>query len=189
MTETGRLKKGCKMKEVQNCQADVEMIDIRRANRIKKVILAKFTYEQMEEASGINIGTLKRICGGQRDVKLCELEKIAETTQQDPAVLAFGNDVQFKIKAETTGRELFNDETESAYRFIIHNIKSLKVEDIQAIGRQVAALSALNYSEKINKDFGPNWGLDKTEKEKELEWALNMERLKKATSTPNKETE
>ncbi|MCZ5067651.1 hypothetical protein O5824_27380, partial [Escherichia coli] len=33
-----------------------EDIDLQRAERIKKAILSKFTYERMEELSGINIG-------------------------------------------------------------------------------------------------------------------------------------
>ena len=47
-----------------------EDIDLQRAERIKKAILSKFTYERMEELSGINIGTLKRIANAQRDAKI-----------------------------------------------------------------------------------------------------------------------
>ncbi|HBT4419860.1 TPA: hypothetical protein MBV23_005954, partial [Klebsiella pneumoniae] len=68
-----------------------EDIDLQRAERIKKAILSKFTYERMEELSGINIGTLKRIANAQRDAKISELEKIAEITQTDIFELIFGS--------------------------------------------------------------------------------------------------
>ena len=53
---------------------EITMADNAIAKRIKNAILAKFTYEQMEQESGISISTLKRIMNAQSDVTIPEIK-------------------------------------------------------------------------------------------------------------------
>ncbi|HDL7993285.1 TPA: hypothetical protein P0N98_004112 [Yersinia enterocolitica] len=132
-----------------------EDIDLQRAERIKKAILSKFTYERMEELSGINIGTLKRIANAQRDAKISELEKIAEITQTDIFELIFGSS---SSDIYDSSKRFFETRSKDAAQFIIYNLRTLDDEDILCLGRVSSALQTATTSRKWDELFGKKKG-------------------------------
>ncbi|EOS96951.1 hypothetical protein LU631_14820 [Erwinia tracheiphila] len=135
-----------------------EDIDLQRAERIKKAILGKFTYERMEELSGINIGTLKRIANAQRDAKISELEKIAEITQTDIFELIFGSSNSDIYDSSKRFFETRSKDAAQAAHFIIYNLRTLDDEDILCLGRVSSALQTATTSRKWDELFGKKKG-------------------------------
>ncbi|HAW2552904.1 TPA: hypothetical protein JLQ01_004678 [Escherichia coli] len=120
-------------------------IDLKRAGRIKKAILGKFTYERMEELSGINIGTLKRISNAQRDAKINELEKIAEITQTDIFELIFGSDIDDIYDSSKRFFETSCVDAAQAALSVIYNLRTLNDDDILCLAKVSNALQTANY--------------------------------------------
>lgn len=136
-----------------NQEEMAEDIDLQRAERIKKAILGKFTYERMEELSGINIGTLKRVANAQRDPKISELEKIAEITQTDIFELIFGSTSGDIYDSSKKFFETRTKEAAQAAHFIIYNLRTLDDEDILCLGKISNALQTATTSRKWDDLF------------------------------------
>ena len=106
-----------------------EDIDLQRAERIKKAILSKFTYERMEELSGINIFEL--IFGSSSSDIYDSSKRFFETRSKDAA---------------------------QAAQFIIYNLRTLDDEDILCLGRVSSALQTATTSRKWDELFGKKKG-------------------------------
>lgn len=72
-------------KTVSDMAADKEC-----AERIRQSIIQNFTYDDIENETGISVSTLKRLASGEREPKLIEIRKIAKATGKNPVWLAFG---------------------------------------------------------------------------------------------------
>lgn len=60
------------------------------AERIRLSIIQNFTYDDIENETGISVSTLKRLASGEREPKLIEIRQIAKATGKNPVWLAFG---------------------------------------------------------------------------------------------------
>lgn len=137
------------MTGVPNQQHDEEtMTDLQRAERIKTAITTHSTYERIEEITGVNITTLKRIASGKRDVYASELEKIAEATQESPVYLMFGEDKDMVKKGKLMFDGRRNKVAEAAM-FSLYNIRTLKDDEIIVIAKLIAGLQAMRVSERF----------------------------------------
>lgn len=65
-------------------------VDKECAERIRQSIIQNFTYDDIENETGISVSTLKRLASGEREPKLIEIRKIAKATGKNPVWLAFG---------------------------------------------------------------------------------------------------
>ncbi|EPC5857655.1 helix-turn-helix domain-containing protein, partial [Escherichia coli] len=65
-------------------------VDKECAERIRLSIIQNFTYDDIENETGISVSTLKRLASGEREPKLIEIRKIAKATGKNPVWLAFG---------------------------------------------------------------------------------------------------
>ncbi|EAA7364339.1 helix-turn-helix transcriptional regulator [Salmonella enterica] len=74
-----------------NDKTDETRLLISCAERIKSSILSNFTYDDIENETGISSRTLKRLASGERDPKLSEIRQIAKATGKNPIWLAFGD--------------------------------------------------------------------------------------------------
>ncbi len=70
---------------------DEAKLQLSCAERIKASILGNFTYDDIENETGISARTLKRLASGERDPKLGEIRQIAYATGKNPIWLAFGD--------------------------------------------------------------------------------------------------
>ncbi|HHP7419225.1 helix-turn-helix transcriptional regulator [Providencia rettgeri] len=70
---------------------DDEMLLLTCSERIKSSILSNFTYDDIENETGISARTLKRLAAGERDPKINEIREIARATGKNPIWLAFGD--------------------------------------------------------------------------------------------------
>lgn len=71
--------------------ADETKLQLSCAERIKASILGNFTYDDIENETGISARTLKRLASGEREPKLSEIRQIAYATGKNPIWLAFGD--------------------------------------------------------------------------------------------------
>ncbi len=141
-----------KLKYMNFKQINNAMPDTKRAERIKNAILNTCTYEKFEELSQINIGTLRRITGGKRDIYIDELIKVSELTSSDPIYLAFGNEDDAK---EMLGNyhmeesENKNFRTAEAIHTVAYNFRVLDEHDKKMIARLVMSLARDTINSKM----------------------------------------
>jgi transcriptional regulator with XRE-family HTH domain len=74
-----------------NVIPDETKLQISCAERIKSSILSNFTYDDIENETGISARTLKRLASGEREPKLSEIRQIAYATGKNAIWLAFGD--------------------------------------------------------------------------------------------------
>jgi len=125
------------------------MADMGIAERLKSAILNKGTYEEISEMTGISVSTLVRISSGKTEPKLSDIIKISNVTERSMDWICYGDAESQKEKAEDTfvaAADGYDEATSEAHRYIIWNLRTLNREDIQAIYRQVAALSSYRYT-------------------------------------------
>ncbi|MCR9692910.1 helix-turn-helix domain-containing protein [Vibrio parahaemolyticus] len=125
------------------------MADAERAERIKRSILSTGTYEKISEKTGIGVRTLVRIATGKSEPKFSDVIKISNVTLDSVEWLAYGDSIDQNEKSEKTfvvAADGTDEKTNKAHKYIIWNLRTLNKEDIQAIYRQVAALSSYRYT-------------------------------------------
>lgn len=126
-----------------------QMADAARAERIKKCVLSKGTYEEISEKTGIGVRTLVRIATGKSEPKFSDIIEISNVTEVSIEWLAYGDSQTQKEKSDETfvaAADGTDEQTNRAHSYVIWNLRTLNKEDIQAIARQVAALSSYRYT-------------------------------------------
>ncbi|MDO6499250.1 helix-turn-helix domain-containing protein [Photobacterium sanguinicancri] len=127
----------------------ITMADENRASRFKKAILSTGTYEEISESTGISVSTLVRIASGKTEPKLSDAIKIAHACGVNIEYLALGTSQEQKQRSEldfVAAADGQDAKTTKAHSYVIWNLRTLNREDIQAIARQVAALSSYRYT-------------------------------------------
>ncbi|HDV9371303.1 TPA: helix-turn-helix transcriptional regulator, partial [Escherichia coli] len=133
------------------------------AERIKQSILQNFTYDDIENETGISVSTLKRLASGDREPKLIEIRQIAKATGRNPVWLAFGNDAGYEIETvsadmklvEPTARYEIKGATDSSADHevkirVIAAIKDMRLEDVVFIERMTELLNLQNTIQNIS---------------------------------------
>ncbi len=133
------------------------------AERIKQSILQNFTYDDIENETGISVSTLKRLASGDREPKLIEIRQIAKATGRNPVWLAFGADADYN-KAEAPSSTATLNESVIGYDVgnavnavdqevkirVIAAIKDMRQEDVVFIERMTELLNLQNTIQNIS---------------------------------------
>lgn len=135
------------------------------AERIKQSILQNFTYDDIENETGISVSTLKRLASGDREPKLIEIRQIAKATGRNPVWLAFGADADADHnKAEAPSSTATLNESVIGYNVgnagnavdqevkirVIAAIKDMRQEDVVFIERMTELLNLQNTIQNIS---------------------------------------
>lgn len=132
------------------------------AERIKQSILQNFTYDDIENETGISVSTLKRLASGDREPKVIEIRQIAKATGRNPVWLAFGADAGYGIESPSSTQTL--DEVPVTYGVkapetsvdheskirVIAAIKDMRQEDVAFIERMTELLNLQNTIQNIS---------------------------------------
>lgn len=88
---------------------NVEQTILACADRIKRSILKNFTYDDIENETGISVSTLKRITSGSREPKLSEIIRIAKAIGKNPIWLTFGQSTHRRTIDAVRSNEISNE--------------------------------------------------------------------------------
>lgn len=131
------------------------------AERIKQAILQNFTYDDIENETGISVSTLKRLASGDREPKLIEIRQIAKATGRNPVWMAFGADAGYSVETLSSGMEVREPQAEysvlpdntgdSEVKIrVIAAIKDMRSEDVVFIERMTELLNLQNTIQNIS---------------------------------------
>lgn len=120
--------------------------DEKCAERIRLSIISSFTYDDIENETGISVSSLKRIASGERDPKLTEIRKIAKATGKNPVWLAFGN-IEI-VDANLSRLPNFNnsdsEQEEIKKLLLITDIKDLDNEQLDFVSKIIELVKLKN---------------------------------------------